>query len=620
MGGWWGGKDDLSGDEVAQVVVALPLDRVFSYAVPGHLAGRLQPGQRVRVPFRGRPRVGVVVGLAGSPPSSLRAVEEVLDPVPALTVSLLELARRAAEETASAWGEAVARALPPSARVAAPTALPAASVGASAGAVILGYGSARGRLIEAAAAGAWQSGRGVLLLAPEIETARAWAERLERVLGVPVMRVTSAQSARQRWEAWWACRQGSARLAVGTRAAAFLPLQPPGVVIVVDEHDPAHKAPDAPRWHVRDLAIRRARLEGADCLLASGTPSLESWVCARAGQARAEEAKDDGWPEVHRVDPEVSGASAGLSRGLREAMGEALAAGQPSLLLLNRVGYGRALACAECGAVRRCGRCRVTLTYHLRARALTCRLCGLRQAAASLCGRCRGRRLSPLGWGIERLEAEVLRAFPRAGVARYDGEVSPERAASVREAFRTGRVRILVGTQRALRLLADTPVRVAALVADATLSLPDFRAGERTFQLAWQLAEGVAPGGSLWLQSSFPDHPALAAVALGQREIFYEREWTERQELGYPPARRMARILAEGRDAAGLVAEVADRCRRSGLSVLGPVGLSGARLQLLLQGDHDVPVALSRALAPFRGHRRWRSVKLLVDVDPVDLL
>ncbi|MGH7320061.1 MAG: replication restart helicase PriA [Candidatus Rokuibacteriota bacterium] len=610
----------MSADEVAQVVVALPLDRVFSYAIPGHLAGRLQPGQRVRVPFRGRPRVGVVVGLGGSSPSSLQAIEDVLDPVPALTGPLLELTRRAAEETASAWGEAVARALPPSARVAAPTALPAAGMGASSGAVIVGYGSARGRLIEAAAAGALESGRGALLLVPEIETARVWAERLERGLAIPVTRVTSAQSARQRWEAWWACRQGSARLAVGTRVAAFLPLQFPGVVIVIDEHDPAHKAPDAPRWHVRDLAIRRARREGADCLLASGTPSLESWVCARAGQATAEEAKGEGWPEVHRVDLRVSGVTAGLSRGLREAVSEALAAGQPSLVLLNRVGYGQTLACAECGAVRRCGRCRVTLTYHLRARALTCRLCGLRQAAASLCWRCRGRRLLPLGWGTERLEAEVLRAFPRAGVARYDGEVSRERAASVREAFRAGRVRVLVGTQMALRLLADTPVRVAALVADATLSLPDFRAGERTFQLAWQLAEGVAPGGSLWLQSSFPDHPALAAVAFGQRELFYEREWKERQELGYPPARRMARILAEGRDATRLIVEVADRCRSSGLSVLGPVVLSGARVQLVLQGDHDVPMALSRALAPFRGHRRWGSIQLLVDVDPVDLL
>lgn len=605
---------------VARVVVGLPVPRVFSYAIPPALAGRLAPGQRVRVPFRGRSREGVVVTLGTEPAAGLETVETALDPVPALSPALLELARWAAEETVSAWGEAVARALPPAARVAAPVTLPPAPPTVPPGAVVVGYGAARARLVEAVAARAHAAG-GVLLLAPEIETARAWAARLERLSGEPVALLTSAETPRERWEAWWACRRGAVRLAVGTRAAAFAPVAPLGAAIVVDEHDPAHKAPDAPRWHARDLALRRVGLEGGSCLLASATPSVESWVRAHSGQATGEEAKGEGWPAVHRVDLRTVGPGACLTPALREAVRAALASGQSALLVVNRLGYGRALGCAECGAVRRCPTCRVALTYHLGTRALTCRLCGARQPARSLCGRCRGRRLAPLGWGTERLEADAATAFPEVRIGRYDGEVPPRRAAAVREAFRTGQVRVVVGTQMALRLLAESRVGLAALVlADATLNLPDFRAAERTFQLAWHLAEGVGPGGSLWLQSFYPDHPALEAVALGAREHFYRREWAERRELGYPPARRVARLLAAGREAGQLVAELAGRCRAAGLPVLGPSALPGARAQLVLQGGGELPRALADVLGPLRGRRRVGGVRLTVDMDPLDLL
>ncbi|MBI3456420.1 MAG: primosomal protein N' [Candidatus Rokubacteria bacterium] len=613
---------------LAEVVVGLPVPRVFSYAVPADLAGRVGPGHRVRVPFHGRPRVGVVVALAESAPARLESIEALLDPDPALTGILLELARWGAAETASAWGEAVMRALPPTVHP-----LRGSPVATSApapemprrrpGPVVVGYGGRRDRLVEAAARGARETGSGVLVLAPEIETARAWAARLERLLDEPVALVTSEESPRRRWERWWACRSGAARVAVGTRVAAFLPVASLGVSIVVDEHDPAHKALDAPRWHARELAIHRARLEGGGCLLVSGAPSLESWVRIRSGEATAEEAKDERWPAVHRVDLRrlvTLGLEGCLAPALRDAVRATLAGGQSVLLLLNRLGYGRALGCAECGAVRRCPTCRVALTYHLGGRVLACRLCGVRRPAASQCGRCRGRRLTPLGWGTERLEAEARAAFPGARVARYDGEVSPQRAALVRAAFRAGEVRLLVGTQMALRLGAEAPVGLAALVlADATLHIPDFRAAERTFQLAWHLAEGVAPGGSLWLQSFYPDHPALEAVALGAPEAFYRREWAERQELGYPPSRRMARIVAQGAGAQRLAEDLAGRCRAEGLAVLGPAVVPGGRVQLVLLGGGEVPRAVARVLEPLRGRRRLGPMRLLVDIDPVEL-
>jgi primosomal protein N' (replication factor Y) len=606
---------------VARVVVDLPVPRVFSYLIPPDLAGRLAPGQRVRVPFHGHPRAGVVVELAAEPPAALRPVAGALDPVPALSPALLALTRWAAAETASAWGDAVARAIPPAAPSAAPPALPPERTPSPAARPVIGYGPGRARLVEASVERAGDAGGGVLVLAPEIETARAWLPRLDRLATGGVALVTSDASPRERWATWWAFRQGHRRVALGTRAAAFWPVRGLAATIVLDEHEAAHKALDTPRWHARELALERSRLEGGACLLVSGTPSLESWARVRTGAAVAEEAKSDCWPEVHRVDLRTAPPSAGLlTPPLGEAVRATLDAGRSVVLVLNRLGYGRALGCAECGAVRRCARCRVALTYHLRGRLLACRLCGERQPASSQCGRCRGRRLQPLGWGTERLEVEARAAFPGARVARYDSTLSPPRAAAVREAFRGGVVRLVVGTSMAVRLCAEAPVGLAALVlADATLQVPDFRAAERTFQLAWHLAEAVAPGGSVWLQSFYPDHRALAAVAEGAREGFYEPEWAERQELGYPPARRMARLVLTGVEAARLIGDLAERCRAAGVEVLGPSELAGRRLQLLLQGGDELPGAVARALEPFRGHRRLRGARLLVDVDPVEL-
>jgi primosomal protein N' (replication factor Y) (superfamily II helicase) len=579
------------------------------------------PGQRVRVPFRARPRSAVVVAIEPGAGEGLEPIDAVLDGVPALTPALLELTRWAAVETASAWGEAACRALPPGARSGAPTTLPPLPPACPRGPTRLVSGRDRAahaerRIVETRAAGG-----GVLVLAPEIDDARAWAARLEARLGEPVSLATSAASARARWAAWWRCRQGQAHVAVGTRVAAWLPLAPLALAVVLDEEDPAHKAADAPRWHARDLVLERVRRGGGESLLTSPAPSLESWVAARRGAFAWERGARGPWPAVERValGVEQSGAVS-LSPGLRDAGRAALARGGRVLLILNRLGYARMLGCADCGAVRRCRRCRLALFYSRDTRTLTCRLCGLRVPAASLCGRCRGRRLQPLGGGTERLEAEAQQAFPETPVVRYDSTVAPRDAEAARAAFESGAARVLVGTTMALRLAEETPVAVAALVlADATLNLPDFRAAERTFQLGWRLAETIEAGGSLWLQSFLPEHPALVAVAGGEPDGFYEGEWGERQELGYPPARRMARLLIEGRDAARLAEDLVARGAAAGATVLGPATLAGARIQIVLLGGSELPATVAAVLEPLRGRRRVGGLRLTVDIDPVEL-
>ena len=581
----------------------------------------MAPGQRVRVPFRGHPRPAVVVGLAPGEGEGLEPLVAVLDAVPALTPAMLELARWTATETASAWGEVLFRALPPGVRSGAPAGLPADPPARPPGPARLVTGRDRagrveGRVVETLAAGA-----GVLVLVPEIEQARSWAARLGARVGEAARLVTGAASPGERWAAWWACRQGQARLVVGTRAAAWLPLAPLGLAVVVDEEDPAHKSPDAPRWHARDLVLERVRREGGASLLASPAPSLESWVAVRSGALAWETEARGSWPLVERIALGADHATGtSLSRGLRDAAREALGRGESVLLVLNRLGFARTLTCADCGAVRRCSRCHLALVYHRETRALGCRLCGLRVPAASLCGRCRGRRLQPLGWGTERLEADARQAFPGTEVVRYDSTVPPDAAARARTAFRSRVARVLVGTTMALRLAEETPVAVGALVlADATLNLPDFRAAERTFQLAWRLAEAVRADGSVWLQSFLPEHPALLAVARGEPDRFYEPEWAERQDLGYPPARRMARLLVEGRDAISLAQDLAGRGLAAGAVVLGPATLAGARVQVVLLGGPELPATVAGVLEPYRGRRRVGGARLMVDIDPVEL-
>lgn len=604
----------------ARVVFDLPVERVFSYQIPASLVGRVVPGQRIVAPFRGRPRLGVVVGLAAEDDPSLAVLAEARDPLPALTPALLEVARAIAREAVAAWGHVVLRGLPPEARGVAPGPLAEVHGGPRrSGRPRLVIGGGRERVVEEAVAETLEAGLGVLLLAPEIEAADAWARRLEARHGAPVVRLHSRLPAARRWEGWWALRQGRARVAVGTRSACLAPVPALGLVVVVDEHDPAHKAPASPRLHAREVAV--ARDEG-ELLLTSPAPSLESWDRVLTGAAELEEAKGGGWPAIERVDLRGAVRDRCLAPPLREAIARTLGAGRQVLLLLNRLGFGAALRCPECGAVRRCQNCRLALTYHLEGRRLHCHLCGFAAPARSLCPRCHGRRMETVGWGTERVEAEAREAFPGVAVARLDGESARGRqGAAIRRAFRTGTIRLLIGTQMAARLLPHPEVGLLGVVsADTTLDLPDFRAGERTFQLLWGVAETLGPDAALVIQSYYPEHYALEAVAGRDPEAFYRTELGYREELGLPPRRRLARLLVRGAAGASLASSLAERLRADGaLTVYGPTPLDAQRWQCLIKGGPTLPELLGGCLEPLRGRRRLGGARWELDVDPVEL-
>jgi primosomal protein N' (replication factor Y) len=364
---------------------------------------------------------------------------------------------------------------------------------------------------------------------------------------------------------------------VGARSAVFAPVEPLGVLVVDEEQEGAFKQEDGVRYHARDVGLVRAQRAGAVCLLGSATPSLESWARATG---RVEGASPLGYlrlpervearpmPTVEVVDlrrtleaqpPEAQPAkrSGGptppppVGPALEAALEATLAAGQQALLFLNRRGYATFLLCPDCGRRFTCEACAVALVYHRAERALRCHYCGASRPAPAVCPACAGQDVLQFGSGTERVEAWLAARFPRARRARLDRDAVGPRGAvrDVLARVAAGEVDVLIGTQMVAKG-HDFPgvTLVGVLLAESGLSLPDFRAAERTFQLVTQVAgragRGEAPG-RVVVQTYDPEHPAVRLAAAGALDAFYETELAARRELGYPPFRRLVNVRIE---------------------------------------------------------------------------
>jgi len=451
-----------------------------------------------------------------------------------------------------------------------------------------------------------------------VEGAARWAQRLAR--RGPVVRLDSGVVEGARTEAWARLGDGSTRVAVGTRSALLAPLRPGALLALVDEHEAAHKPPGPPRLHSREVVLERARRERLSVLLTSATPSVELWWRAtdRAGATMAPPAPGP-WPSVTITDTRGILRREPLTPPLARAVRETLAARRRVLLLVSRL--AASLACDECGEVVRCPECALALTYSRPGATLTCRLCGTTVPLMETCGHCGGRRLSPFGWGLERVEHAVRRRFPKARVARWDPEASRgARGEAQREA--AAAAEIVIGTRGALRLFGPASLGLAGFVSpDHLLRLPDFRAGERTFALLWAAAERVGGHGALVIQSQNPTHYALDAVARQELPAFYRPELTFRAELGYPPFRRLAVVTLSGAgDTRRLADEVAAALRASPrLTVYPPVAERRERTRrIVVKGDAELSVVLAAALEDFRGPRPRSRGIMDVEVDPVE--
>lgn len=608
---------------IADVVFDLPLPRSFSYRIPPDL--RLTPGQRVRAPLQRQARVGLVVGLREGDEKGLKLILGGVESGPMLSPSQLALTRWISAESWSSWGSTVSALLPPAPRGVAQTAAPPADWPGSPGdRPRLLTGGDRERRLLARLAKEADTG-GILVVAPEIDEAGRWADRLRAALKAPVVRLDSGIPDGERWTGWMALARGEARVGVGTRSALLAPTPPPATLVLLDEHDPAHKPPGPPRVHSREVLLERARREGSLLYLTSATPSAEAWWRSDDGQFQRVEEGPSPWPEVSVVDVRGSLRTQPLSPALRHAMRETLAARGRVLLLVTRV--GSAMACGECGFVLRCPECRIAMTFSRLRREVACRLCRRQDPAPDTCPHCRGRQLAPLGWGTERVEQAVRAQLRHATVVRYDAE-SRHPAAAVR-ALSEGKVQVIIGTRAALRAFVPRgPSLVTFISPDSLLRLPDFRAGERAFSLLWAAAEKVAEGGRVLVQTQHPSHYAVRAAADQDLAGFYKHELAFRAELGYPPFRRLCLLTVRSRSE-GSARRLAEELAREvgaigGLTVYppAPVGRSpqAARWQIVLKGGEDLPARLAPVLSPLLDRRQASRGMIEIEMDPLDLI
>jgi primosomal protein N' (replication factor Y) len=489
-----------------------------------------------------------------------------------------------------------------------------------------------------------EQGRSALLLVPEIALTpllvRAAVGRLGKVVSV----LHSELSVGERHDQWWRLREGDARVAIGARSAVFAPLTEVGLVIVDEEHESAYKQDESPRYHGRDVAVMRARLEGAVALLGSATPSLESNHNAHAGKYRRlvlpRRIGSQGMARVEVVDRRQilkAGGDPILTPPLREALGERLERKEQSLLLLNRRGYATSLLCRECGMQAMCPNCSVALTLHKGGRVALCHYCAYETSAPRACGSCKGEYLRLTGYGTEKVLEAVRAALPTARVERLDRDLAVRRGAVARvlASFEAGETDILVGTQMIAKGHDFPRVTLVGVVdADVGLGLPDFRAAERTFQLLTQVAGRAGRAdlpGEVILQSHLPDHYALQLACAQDYDAFFDREMEFRRTMAYPPAATLVNLILRARDStegAEAAEAIATRLRgqaAGNFRVLGPAFAPLARLrqehrfQVLLKGRRKaMRDAVRAALVERYGSVRWPGVA--VDVDPVTIM
>lgn len=746
---------------VARVIVDRSADREFDYLIPPTLAGAVQVGSRVRLPFRERAAaLGTVVDLPTSsdvPPAKLRALGSVVgDGRPVVSPTLIEMARWMADyygcptETAmravlpqvireAAVGDkrrlfarlvrapegeelaALKKKAPRQAEVieallaASGAPLPVAALSQTCGAshatvaamVRAGFietthesvgrdpferetfvpsrpetlsdeqtaalaaaraqmdappeerrpllihgvtGSGKTEIYLQAIALALARGQTALVLVPEISLTPQTVERFKsRFTGRGVAVLHSHLSDGERHDEWHRIHRGEAPIVIGARSAVFAPLTNLGLIVVDEEHENSYKQEEAPRYHGRDMAVLRAKLEGCAVLLGSATPSLESFHHATTGKYQlvrlTQRVDDRRLPRIRVVDLRIeaqkqrssSAQPLVLSEKLRAAITERLERREQTILFLNRRGYATSLVCPVCGHVHRCVACSVALTVHRNIHRLVCHLCGHQATLPSRCPECQDPAIRQAGLGTERVEEVVGKVFPQAVIRRMDADTMTKKDAfrATLHDFRTGKIDILLGTQMIAKGLHFPNVTLVGIInADLALHLPDFRAGERTFQLLTQVAGRAGRGeteGEVYVQSFTPFSPSIQFARHHDFEGFWEQESDFREKCGFPPFVHLLLLTVRGphQERARFSCETLARRLREvlpeGVALGEPAPAPLERLkghwrfQILLRGRSALK--LSRLARGVLAKMQFpEDVVVTVDVDPFQLL
>ena len=565
----------------AKVLLKLPFEAAYDYIVPDGLEEKVMKGVRVMVPYGSAPKKeGFVISVTGEKPEGdyeLKSVIRAIDKEPVFNDDLLELARWMSSIYFSPAGLNLSMMIPSGRRESASQS-PFTDAGSFRQIEKLSYyqeealkelrtsqdtmfylygvtGSGKSEVYLRRAEDIIAEGRQVLYLVPEITlTEQISAEVLARFKGKAAI-FHSALTPSERLKVWNSVLKGETKLLIGARSAVFAPFKDLGLIILDEEHETSYKSDETPRYHARQIAQERARRTKAQFIMGSATPSLEAWKLMQERKLHRidlpSRAGGGTFPEVRVVNllKTKRNISPELEKEIRRTLGEK----KGVLLFLNRRGHSYGYACRECGHVLTCPNCSVALTYHKAAGRLVCHTCGWSGPVTHVCPECSSYDLSPRGYGTENIEEEVRSLFPSARVARLDTDTaggSREKVKEILKDFEEGRTDILLGTQMIAKGLNFPLVSlVGVLNADSTLSVPDFRAAERTFDLLHQVAGRAGryrDDGLVIIQTTRPSENAVVCAATNDLETFYSKELQSRRKTGFPPYSRLLNLTLRG--------------------------------------------------------------------------
>jgi primosomal protein N' (replication factor Y) len=659
----------------------IPAKGRFTYRVDEK--AEAQPGKRAMVPFgkRSKESLGYIVAERDSPPAgidaeAIKTIRRVVDKEPVFDQSDLENARWMAAYYFCSEGQALAAMIPSGRRESFSTisngveepaekALELSSEQEAALCAIISgtekngdapaqmfylygiTGSGKTEVFLRASEHLLKTGKSVIYLVPEISLTRQTAEIIGRRFGSTAATLHSGMSPSVRLAEWNRIRSGEARIVVGPRSAVFAPVQNLGLIIIDEEHDGSYKSGSTPRYHARQMALRRCQTSGARLVMGSATPSAEAWKHMADGAIKrldlSRRLAGGSMPEIKTVSLERSEGC--LTAELKEEIRITAQMGRQSILFLNRRGFAHFYHCPNCGCEQTCRHCSVSLTWHKsrggsggQGRAV-CHYCGYSEAPPAVCPKCGSLEAGYRGFGTEMIEEEVKRTFPELRIRRADADTAGKNG-GIEESlrlFRSGEIDVLLGTQMVAKGLNFPGVRLVGVVfADTGLQLPDFRAAERVFSLLVQVAGRAGryfPDGKVIVQTLRMNDPVITRSCALDVEGFFSAELEHRKLLGFPPFSRVIRFTVRAKEANRADAAIrrlagfAQRLLPPAADMLGPaecpIGIIAGnhRRHLMLRGPvmGTLHAAARLMLEQYEKNSDSR-VFLEVDVDPVSVL
>ncbi|MFA6078204.1 MAG: primosomal protein N' [Candidatus Omnitrophota bacterium] len=662
----------------ADIAVALPIDKLFQYKVPDAFSDEIGVGKRVFIPFGPRRVVGYVVGLSeDAEVKEAKAILSVIDKDPILSPEMLKLTRWIKDNYFCSWGEAIEAAIPAGIKkgklelgtrikeaetksIELPKSDPhvlmeeqekalkeiAGSIEKNEFKTYLLHGitaSGKTEVYMQAIELVLRKGKEAIVLVPEISLTPQTVERFVSRFGAHVAVLHSGLTQARRFLEWKKIKNGSAAIVVGARSAIFSPMKNIGLIIVDEEHETSYKQDDVPRYHARDVAEERAKLNNCPLILGSATPSLESYYKAKHGDYKllsiTKRIEERLLPKVKIVDMrmelETRRKIAIFSRVLLDAIDKALKNGKQVMILLNRRGFSTFINCKKCGYVVKCRRCDTSMVYHFEEKKLICHYCDYKLPPPDICPKCKSSYIGYFGLGTEKVESEISRNFPSTHIARMDSDTTTKTGSHDRILgdFRSGDTSLLVGTQMIAKGHDFPEVTLVGVVsADVTLNIPDFRSSERTFNLLTQMGGRAGrgeDGGEVIVQTYVPGHYSILAAAKHDYDKFYQEEIISRKELLFPPYINLVKVTVRARneeltakaasELAQLIREMSGEIMVGGPSPAPITRMRGYfRYNILLKAKERLEMCalMKKVLAVYR---KPHGVLIAVDVDPMSM-